>query len=275
MFVKIKKNKKAFTLIELIIVIAIFAIVLTGAYALFRTGHMTYAKGTKQYDLQSSIRLASDYVTQQVRFATEAEITNEASIPSIDDIEPYQNYIYFDIANNSITHFNKYFKKVLPIGHPGSIEFKKTSDKRIDFNILSNYDGQQYNLNSRINIINIHLSIDKKISGAAQGSVLRFRTTDDYMSELLRPIAEIGSINEETKLEIDFDREIIGVEILEPLGIEGLSVVPSGKNVIISTTGTSDGFSILFRVTFGGLETYGNIYDYRAIYSDETKWAVH
>lgn len=275
MFVKIKKNKKAFTLIELIIVIAIFAIVLTGAYALFRTGHMTYAKGTKQYDLQSSIRLASDYVTQQVRYATEAEITNVASIPSIDAIEPYQNYIYFDSANNSITHYNKYFTKVIPINHPGSIEFKKASDKRIDFNILSNYDGQQYNLNSRINIINIHLSLDKKISGAAQDSVLRFRTTDDYMSELLRPIAEIGSINEETKLEIDFDREIIEVEILNPLGVVGLSVVPSGKNVNISTTSTSDGFTILFRVTFGGLETYGNVYDYRAIYSDETKWAVH
>lgn len=266
-----KKNKKGFTLIELIIVIAILAIILAGAYSLFRTGQMTYAKGTKQYDLQSSIRMASDYVTQQVRYATEAEITD--SIPDESSILAYQNYIYFDNTNYSITHYNKYFTKIIPIGHPGSIVFKRDSPKKMDFNISSNYDGQQYNLNSKINIINIHLS--KEISGNSSGSVLKFRTTDDYMSEKLRPIAVIGSINEETKLEINYDREIIGVEIIEPLGAEGLTVLSSGNDVNVSTTSTNDGFSVSFRVTFGGLETYGNVYDYIAVYSSETKWSVH
>lgn len=268
--------KKGITFVELIIVTAILAIVLAGAYAIFGTGNVTYSRGTKQYDIQSSIRNASDYLTQQLRYAADVEIKAEGSVPDAASIKPYENYIYYDNSSKAIVHYNKYFTKTLLIGHPGSINFKKAdSDKKIDFDIRANNSSQKYNIDTKINIMNVHLSAGGVISGIEEGPVLSFKTSNDYMSEKLRPIAVIDQPNSETEIGIVYDREVIDVEIISQSDVTVTKTMFSTNELNMTFFDTKNGATVIFRVTFGGLVTYGNIYDYEAVYNGDTKtWNI-
>lgn len=276
-------SKKGLTLLELIITIAILSIVLMGAYSLFGVGNTTFIRGTRQSDIQSSIRLASDYITQQIRYSTEIKILDDAAIPSLRDIQPYENYIYFDSTNNTITHINKYFTKTIPIGHPGSIEFTSLSPfKLLEFNIRAENLGQSYNINSEVVSMNLHLSTGGVITGTTGNTALKterdaiyFKTATDYMAILLKPVAQELTINTENNLEISFGREITNVSIVSSDGITNPQPVITGTNTVeITSDSTNDGAQIIFRVTFGGTESYGNTYDYTVKYNSSTKWAM-
>ncbi|MFL0246461.1 PilW family protein [Candidatus Clostridium stratigraminis] len=277
----ITESKKGLTLLELIITIAILSIVLTGIYSLFGVGNTTFIRGTRQSDIQSSIRLASDYITQQIRYSTEIKILDDAAIPPLSDIQPYENYIYFDSTNNTITHINKYFTKTISIVHPGSIEFTSLSPfKLLKFNIRAENRGQSYNINSEVISMNLHLNAGGTITGTTGTTSLKterdaiyFKTATDYMAILLKPVAEELTINTENNLGISFGREITNVEIVSSVGVTNpKSVITGTKTVAISSNSTLDGAQVIFRVTFGGTESYGNTYDYTVKYNSSTKW---
>lgn len=277
------KNKRGLTLLELIIAMGILSIVLMCIYSLFGFGNTTFTRGTRQSDIQSSIRLASDYITQQIRYSTEMKILDDAAIPSLADIEPYENYIYFDSTNNTITHINKYFTKTIPIGHPGSIEFTSLSPfKLLKFDIQAENRGQSYNINSEVISMNLHLNARGAITGTTGNTALKserdaiyFKTATDYMAILLKPVAEALTINMENNLEVSFGREIMNVNIVSSVGITNPQALITGtKTVGISSVSTLDGAQVVFRVTFGGTESYGNTYDYTVEYNSSTKWSM-
>lgn len=270
---------------ELIIALAILSLVLMGIYSLFGFGNTTYARGTRQSDIQSSIRLATDYITQQVRYSTETKIIDASAIPSASGLQPYENYIYFDSTNNTITHLNKYFTHTVPIGHPGSIAFRSEEPyKLLSVNLQAQNRGQSYNINTEVISMNLHLGTGGVIEGtpagtppAKTGNALYFKTATDYMAIKLMPVALLGSTNTEKNLEVIYDRDIIGVDIVSSIGITNpLAVVGAGgRTVVITSSETLDAAQVTFRVTFGGGETYGNTYDYTVIYYTATQWELH
>ena len=69
-------RKKAFTLIELIIFLALLGVVLAIGYRLFFFGQRAFAVGSDQFQLQSEIRKAGDFIIDEVRNATEIDIIN-------------------------------------------------------------------------------------------------------------------------------------------------------------------------------------------------------
>jgi len=93
------KNKKGITLIEIIIVIAISSIVLFSLFSVFAFGNNTNNKGNSQYYVQSDVRLVSDYIQRQIRYATNVEIMNNKPTT-----EGAFDYIYFDSTNRRIIH---------------------------------------------------------------------------------------------------------------------------------------------------------------------------
>lgn len=275
------KKSKGVTLVELIVAIAIFTIVIGGAYSIFGFGNTTYYNGVKQYDLQSSIRLANDYITQQLRYAMSIEIKNSGfTVPAQSTLEPYQNYLYVD--GTSIVHLNKYFTKTFQVGNGGKIDFTSIEPyKDLSFNIEAVSGRQKYNINGDVYPLNLHLDkgfiegTASGLPGKKSGTIIYFKTATDFIAERLRPIASIGAFNSKTKLSINYDRDIIGAEILSSDGVSSPNISYSGRTVTITATNTNDGGKISIRVTFGGLETYGNTYDYNVVYdATTTKWSI-
>ena len=98
---KAKINKKGFTLVELIVALALLLIVLDLGYMFFDYGTKTFTRGEDQYSVQQEIRLASGYVTRELRNTTDSSFTSSA--PTNDGY----NYIVFDSANKAIKIYDK------------------------------------------------------------------------------------------------------------------------------------------------------------------------
>lgn len=61
--------KKGFTLIELVIVIAILGIVIYLGFSFFSFGNRSFSRGQDQSSIQHSVRMASRYITDEIRTA--------------------------------------------------------------------------------------------------------------------------------------------------------------------------------------------------------------
>ena len=66
---RIRSRQQGFSLIELVIGMAIFVLVLLAVYQLFDTGSATYRSGQRKVDVQQNARVALDEVVRQLRMA--------------------------------------------------------------------------------------------------------------------------------------------------------------------------------------------------------------
>ena len=66
---KIPSRQQGFSLIELVIGMAIFLLVLLAIYQLFDTGSATYRSGQRKVDVQQNARVALDEIVRQLRVA--------------------------------------------------------------------------------------------------------------------------------------------------------------------------------------------------------------
>lgn len=186
---KDKHTSNGFTLIEVIISISILAILLGGAYMFLGFGSKIFSKGTKQYDIQANIRLAEDYITKQVRFATDVKILDD--LPTDLMLDSHNNYIYFDSSNNSITHINKNFTKKIKLGDRGSLEFKSIKPYyELSFIITAEEKQQKYSIEDKLDPMNMKYGAEKLIEGAELeseavkiGQVIRFKTASEYLED--------------------------------------------------------------------------------------------
>jgi len=66
---------KGFTLMEVLISVAILSIIFAASYAVLLTGHNTWFVGLDMSELQSQLRLGSSYIIREFREATVFSIT--------------------------------------------------------------------------------------------------------------------------------------------------------------------------------------------------------
>jgi prepilin-type N-terminal cleavage/methylation domain-containing protein len=66
---QIRSRQRGFSLLELVIGMAIFLLVLLAVYQLFDTGSATYRSGQRKADVQQNARVALDEVVRQLRMA--------------------------------------------------------------------------------------------------------------------------------------------------------------------------------------------------------------
>ncbi len=92
-------SRKGVTLIEMLIVLGLISVVISVAASMFLFGLKTFAHGNAQYGIQSDVRLASDYIQKQVRYATSVEVIDAPSI-----YDAGYSYIYFDDATDELIH---------------------------------------------------------------------------------------------------------------------------------------------------------------------------
>jgi len=96
----VELNKKGFTLVEVLAVSAIVIILFSGVYSFFSLSQRMYDSGTGKIDLHHSVRLASERVIREIRFANELMLLEDWEIESA-NTERYK-YIYFDSDKKSV-----------------------------------------------------------------------------------------------------------------------------------------------------------------------------
>ncbi|MEN1759288.1 PilW family protein [Anoxynatronum sibiricum] len=109
-----KSDCKGITLIETIIAMAIALVVLLISFSVFSFGNNTFRNGVNQYDIQSDVRMAADYIQNHVRYATflklidtptfnEFQEFDEGDAVELMEIKRNLEYIYFD-DNHQLNH---------------------------------------------------------------------------------------------------------------------------------------------------------------------------
>jgi len=88
-------RKKGFTLIELLIVMGIMGFVIAAGFSLLLFGNNVFNKGSSQAEIQSDLRIASDFVKTELRYVT--EVTLLASQET-----PIAGYSYLYITGNQL-----------------------------------------------------------------------------------------------------------------------------------------------------------------------------
>lgn len=78
------KKRKGITLIELIVTIAIFSIVIVAIMNLFVFNNKVYSRSEKLSQVQFDVRMASDYITNELRNKTDISTTDSTMTSSID-----------------------------------------------------------------------------------------------------------------------------------------------------------------------------------------------
>jgi|GEM_PF-1131779 len=94
------KKSDGFSIVELIVVLSLLGIVLALGYMYFGFGVKAYDRGEQRAIAQQASRLASGFITSEIRFANEIEIN-----PSDSSFENGYRYIY--IEDESIKHINE------------------------------------------------------------------------------------------------------------------------------------------------------------------------
>ena len=175
------------TLIEVIVTIAISSILLFSLFSFFAFGNNTNNKSNSQYQVQSDVRLVSDYIQRQVRYATNVEIIsndtfeNETSSGAIEEYD----YIYFETNNTEKRMVHDRFKdgERTTIRLEGktlaSLYFTKNNENNLTITargVKSSPADSIYDLSGTIVLPNIYIDYsdaidDSDISDITEGAI--------------------------------------------------------------------------------------------------------
>lgn len=168
---KVVINKKnGFTLIELLISIAILGIVLSMIYSIDIFGTKMSAKSTVTSQNQYDVRMASDFITKQLRYAKSVKIINNPT-PEVS-----KNCIYIKISSGKAEIL--YYKGITKVTIPGvsdvtdyKLTFSKESDKVINFTVGKS-GTTTYDIISKVTVLNADSSSPITINSSDNAGVI-------------------------------------------------------------------------------------------------------
>ncbi len=119
------KQQQGLSLIELVIVLSLLGMVLAAGYNYLSFGLSSYARGEKQTVAQHGLRLTSNYVKNELRYASLVEIIVVPDGFGSNDAAAGYGYFYTD--NNSIIHIDPAGQsKVLADGPADELDYSVT-----------------------------------------------------------------------------------------------------------------------------------------------------
>jgi prepilin-type N-terminal cleavage/methylation domain-containing protein len=157
-----------FTLIEIIITMAILSIVATAIFSLFLYNTNVFQSSTAQSNAQSDARIAIDYITRETKYATDLTIISVAT-SKIEILNKtlynnkHYNYIYVDngvinqvIYNNTTSQYTT--KSILNSLSSNGTSFTKTDNSTLGIKIVGKDGTKTFTIASNIVLINFAIS---------------------------------------------------------------------------------------------------------------------
>lgn len=158
----IGNKRNGFTLIELVVVIAIISIVFSTIYSMNAFGIKTFKKSSDTSQNQNDVRMAAEFITKQLRYAESVQIINNPS-PATG-----KNSLYLE--NGKILYYNGENNTSIPgVSNVDdyTLAFSKVSDRIIKFTV-GKTGTNEYNMESKITVLNI-----------SAGSPIKVNSSDD------------------------------------------------------------------------------------------------
>ncbi len=202
-------DKNGISLVELLIVLLILNIILALGYMFYSFAMRSYNVGEARSNVQQNVRIASDYISRQLRYAFEVQILDSSfAIPTTVDSDDDFNYIFIN-ENNAIEHRHKDGSYVIFGGESSGVETDylefeiseaEGGESILKYTISAISVGavyQEYSLVSELFINNLSL-LDNKIKNVdvTTGTAIRFISNPDAPASVLAlpTVIESGSI---------------------------------------------------------------------------------
>ncbi|SKB37769.1 prepilin-type N-terminal cleavage/methylation domain-containing protein [Acetoanaerobium noterae] len=243
------KNKSGFTLMELVIVIAILGVVLSIASSYFSFGTKIFSKGGNRADVQASARLASIQISEELRTAKTAELlTTKPSLP-ISSGDKF-NYIYIDGNKIMYRDSNNVIRELFHSDdvYDLSLIFSKEGRTGVNFTIDMKVKENQYQIDSGVEALNI-ISTDQIKPDIATGTYVAIRYSN--------PIADAKEIVRLDSLLLDL------YDVNKFLGDPNNMVLKeptSAPNQITLPTKGLNGSTITWSNSPGNIDSTGKVY---------------
>lgn len=139
------KNNRGLTLVELLVTMAILGMVLSAAYSFLGLGNRSYTKGSERQNIQSTLRILSDYISNEIRYSTSESLVTLS--PGDDDYESLKG-VFNDISLESdVIKYKKYLDddyRYLYINVEKKLISQMNSEKRVlGDNVLTQFIAQR------------------------------------------------------------------------------------------------------------------------------------
>lgn len=172
-------------MVEFMVTLLILNIILGLAYSYYWFGTRSFEIGSRQYNVQQNVRLATDYINNEVRYAKSLEILASKPTSFIDGFE----YIYVNenslIEHVSIENGVVNIEQILPY-ISGGITYApmafKSRDNVLSIKIAGNDAGQDYDIETDVLLLNMI-----KILGAVEGIAIKYSKTPSIIRVELTP----------------------------------------------------------------------------------------
>lgn len=160
------KNRFGFTLIELIVSLGLLSLVLLIAYNMNSFGSNVFAKGGSKSDIQASCRIAANYITKELRYASNVTVLSGMPVTPTSGVE----YIY--VSSGKIKHYDGTTSKDIYGGTSGiasTLQFQYQNDEILKFTISGILKSETYEMNSSVLLLNNGLLV------SSNGSVVSYK----------------------------------------------------------------------------------------------------
>jgi prepilin-type N-terminal cleavage/methylation domain-containing protein len=178
------KKNKGFTLVELIIAMAIIGVVSIMAFSIYMFSTKVYAKGENQSIVQFDARMSADYITKEIRFAYKVEILGTGTvIPATVTNDDCYIYKASSGGKEYIMYKDMTTTRELAEFDTVNLSFSTSgANKILYFNVQGLYRNQKLDIDSKVLPLNFGLL--EKITGTS-GVAVKFTKVGVSLSETI------------------------------------------------------------------------------------------
>lgn len=150
--------RSGFTLIELIIAMSLIVIIVSLAVTMIIFSTKSQATVSREFDIQSDMRIASEIVNQELRYSTAVFMLNEHQFEDSSDLKSGWNYFTLSDDDREIVHY---------VWDKSTNTHRQESMVRAQDNLLYNLTFKGVDSDSRM----INFELDGYIDGSSESKV--------------------------------------------------------------------------------------------------------